>query len=241
MHEEWDAFGDEAANLLYSVQDHLTFFSDDVEGVFGQNISQPDLLAKVVQCVGTTQYNAIKMMQKEHFRHLLDPDLSKEVCDVRARRMGQIYAFVGIEMTRVVAAYRHYSHIICPYMDRVSLGSEDRARFFRVLTTRLMVDLEGQIRGQRDIAQAQQKAIDTIVHLPDTSTTSNDLVRRLLETVAGLEGMMACTLARPDDNGDLQFEVVVGQTLEMHVAILAEQKLVPSIYALNSRGQGPSG
>jgi len=241
MNEDLGAFGPEAAALLDLAQRHFAGLGECFVTAFYEGLARHAGPDDVISRLTPEQFAYTQIKQLKQLRTLLDPRLNECVHQERAIQVGHIHAFTGIEMTWLVDAYELYLKQLLRHIQEWPGASEERAHLRQVLTTRLMADLGGQIRGQHEIAQAQQQAISTITHLLQTTTTFSDLVRRILETLADLPGMMAGTLSRPDGNGDFQYEIVVGRTFENHVASLAGRQLIPSIHGDRPVGQGPSG
>ncbi|HUW98258.1 MAG TPA: EAL domain-containing protein [Acidiferrobacter sp.] len=241
MNEDLDAYGPQAAALLKLTHGYFASLGEYCIAAFYEGLTRHAGPDGVITRLNPEQFAHTQAQQLGQLRALLDPHLNEQAHHEHAIQAGHIHAFTGIETTWLVDAYELYLKQLLRHIQKWPGTSEERAQLRQVLMTRLMADLNGQIRGQHQIAQAQQQATSLITHLPETTTTFSDFIRRVLETLVTLPGMKAGTLARPDGNGDFQYETVAGLTFESHVTSLADLQLIPSIHSDRPLGQGPSG
>ncbi|MHB1567236.1 MAG: EAL domain-containing protein [Acidiferrobacter sp.] len=241
MSDEAGAYGPEAAVLLDRARDYFAAADGRFAAAFyaglARHAGHDDVMARLDPAWSVCVHNE----QQAQLRCLFDPDLDASAHRTKASGVGAIHAFIGIQTPALVDGYALYLERLLEHLQAWSGDPQEREQLRQILIMRLMADLNGQIQGQHRIAHAQQQAIAALAHIPETVTTFNDLARRLLEVLTDLDGVVAGTLTRPDGNGDLQFEIVVGQTARAHGPAMLGRQIIPSIHAETVRGQGPSG
>ncbi len=239
MNSDLDIYGLDAANLLSLARPHLAAIEGDFVGSFYRTLSSHNTPKDILNAIqsGSSQETQPQTL----LSRLIDPHLSAHVQERAANHAGHKYALLGIESTVLVAAYGQSLKMLVRPLAQWPQPEEQRLALQEVLTTRLMTELGHQIRGQRQVSQQQQRIVAAIMNLLEQPMPRNDLIRTILETMTSLEGMMTGTLARPDGNGNLQYEMVVGKTFETHAALLAKWQLIPTIHSGTPNGEGPSG
>ncbi len=239
MNGDLDVYGLDAANLLSLAQPHLATIDGDFMGSFYRALSShntPKDILNALQSASSQETQPQTLLNR-----LIDPYLSAHAHERTANRAGHKHALLGIDGAHLVAAYGQSLKALLRSLEPWLQPQKQRVDIQEILTTRLMTDLCHQINGQRQVLQQQQRIVAAIMHLLEQPIPINDLIRTILETMTSLEGMMAGTLARPDENGNLLYEMVVGKTFERHAALLAKGQLVPTIHGGTPNGEGPSG
>lgn len=241
MADEAGAYGPAVAARLERVRDYFAAAHGRFTAVFQQGLAQHADGDDVMARLAPAWRAHIEDRQHAQLCDLFDPRLDAPTHRARAAGVGEMHAFIGIKTVALVDAYAVYFERLLEHIDAWPGVATEREALRQILTTRLMADLNGQIRGQHRIAQTQHRVIASLAAITETVTTFNDLVRALLTTLTGLDGMVTGSLARPDGNGDLQFEIIVGKTADTHGTIMCERQIVPTIHADTILGQGPSG
>lgn len=239
MNSDLDIYGLGAASLLSLAQPSLVATAGDFIASFYATLADGNTPQGILTALQTELLAEIQ--PQTLFNRLVDPHLSAHAHERAANRAGHLQGLIGIDGSCLVATYGESLKTLLRPLEEWPQTQEQRTTLQGLLTARLMTDLSHQIRGQRQVLQQQQRVVAAIMHLLEQSMPLNDLIRSILETMTSLEGMMAGTLARPDENSTLQYEMVVGKTFETHASLLTQSQLVPTIRAGTPHGDGPSG
>ena len=237
--DDLDAYGPKARALLLLARPHFAALNDGLVIALYKELArhaQPD---DAIARLTPEHYWAVQQQNPLH--HLFDPDPKRHAHQKLADQAGRKHAFLGIESAWLVDAYEQHLKKLLHHLQRWSGKPEDHALLRPIITTRLMANLSAEIAGQHEILRGQQRVVATLMRLLETPATLSDLARSLLDSLISLEGMVAGTLARPDENGTLQYETVVGKTYETHASWFADQQLIPNIHKGSPQGDGPSG
>lgn len=239
MNGDLDIYGLDAAHGLSLAQAHLAAITGDFVDSFYSTLANRNTPQEILSALRSESLQ--ETQPQTLLNRLIDPHLSALVHERAANRAGHKHALLGIDGAHLVAAYGQSLKALLHTLAQSSQPQEQGLALQELLAARLMTELSHQIRGQQQVLQQQQRVVAAIMRLLEQAMPISDLIRVILETMTSLEGMMAGTLARPDENGNLQYEMVVGKTFETHTALLAKRQLVPTIHAGTPNGDGPSG
>ena len=241
MHEDLDPFGPRAACLLRTAQKYVSDKTDQLIAVFEQALLRHAGPKGAIAPLTPKQLTWTLARPLAQLRHLLDPDMDRNAHEAEATATGQIYSFLGVKTSWLVDCYALYLERLLQHLGPWIGAPEERVHIRSVITMRVMSNLGMQVSGQEGLARAEQETVSQISGLLPDATTFNDLIRQTLNLLAALPGMVAGTFARPDSRGDIQYEIVVGETMEDHVASMIAHNVVPTLRDDDPRGQGPSG
>ncbi|MHB8254728.1 MAG: EAL domain-containing protein [Acidiferrobacter sp.] len=237
--DDMEAYGPEACALLTAAQFYFPAVNRDLAETFYKELlghaGPDDVMARL------TPEEFWKTQKHSPLHHLLSPALKRGIHKTRAHKAGQNLALIGINGAWLADTYGRLLKRLSHHIHLWPGPPKDHALLRQTLSARLMTALSGQIAGHHRVLQDQQQAMGIVMRLLETPTTLSDLARDLLEALMGLNGMVAGTLSRPDAAGNLQFEVVVGNSFEAYASSFAAQQLIPSIYGDRPEGRGPSG
>ncbi len=239
MHDAIDAYGPRASEVLGRVRPHTEPLTRDLCAMFHRG-----LLARAGPGDVASQLTPDDFWENlgpHPLSRLLDPDLKEYTLRHSARETGRVLAYIGVENAWLVETFDELISGLRRPIEHWPLP-EKESRFLQdLLVSRLMASLGGIVAGQRQVLKGQQRVVGAITHLIETCTTLSDLARALLETLLTLDGMVAGTFAKPDKNGTMQYEIVVGATTERHASTFANYQRLPNIHGDNPLGRGPTG
>lgn len=241
MNEDVSAFGPEAAALLKTFQPHLVHDTENAIAAFYRGLFRQTHGTDVVRRLTSAQFADTQRPLLAHLRALSSPGLDAGIRRQGAVEIGRTHAFVGIQTSWLIEGYQQYLRRLMQQVQECPGTSEQRRSLRHILTTRLMADMNGQLQGHHGVLRAEQDAIVQMSRLHPTTTLFGGFIKQLLDILTHLDGMVAGTLSRPDAQGDIHYEIVVGESLEHHVGCLIENRLIPTIRDDDPRGQGPSG
>ena len=241
MNEDLDPFGSQARHLLSIARRHVSDINEELISAFYRGLFRHAGPKDVIALLTPEQFAQTQERPLAQLRHILDPDLDRETHDRVAVDIGQIYSFLDIKASWLVDSYALYLERLHQSLEPRIPDPEQRTHIRSAVTMRLMSNLSAHVRGRETLARSEQQAISQISGLLHEAFTLNDRIRRALEILTELPGMITATFARPDSRGDLQHEIVVGKNAERHVASLINENIAPSIHADDPRGRGPAG
>ncbi len=239
MHDAIGAYGPQASERLARIRPYAEAFTRDLCAAFHEGLvaraGRDDVINQLTpddfwECLGSHPLS-----------RLLDADLKEHGVRQSAREMGRVLAYIGVENAWLVETYDELISGLRRAIAEWSLPEQDSRFLQDALVSRLMTSLGGIVAGQRQVIKGQQRVMGSITRLIETCTTLSDLARALLEALLTLDGMVAGTFAKPDRNGTLQYEIVVGATVERHASTFTNYQRLPNIHGDNILGRGPSG
>lgn len=239
MQDVTDAYGPRAAQALAPIRPHAALLTRELCAAFHGGLMARAGRNDVIAQLSPEEF--WRSQGAHPFLRLLDPDLKEHAWRRSAQDMGRTLAHIGAENTWLVETHDDLITGLRRHPLIRSLSAPEQGLFQDILVSRLMALLSGLVTGQRQILQGQQRVMGTITQLIETCTTLGDLARTLLETLLTLDGMVAGTFAKPDENGTLQYEIVAGTTVERHASTFADYQKLPNIHGDNPLGCGPSG
>ncbi|MHB1513435.1 MAG: EAL domain-containing protein [Acidiferrobacter sp.] len=240
MHDAVDAYGPQASDVLGRVPASYTeALTCDLCATFQRGLvaraGADDVISQL------TPDDFWESLGAHPLSRLLDTDLKEHALRQSAREMGRILAYIGVENAWLVETYDELISVLRRHIEHWTLPEQERRFLQDTLVSRLMVSLGGIVAGQRQVMKSQQRVMGAITRLIETCTTLSDLARALLDTLLTLDGMVAGTFAKPDKYGTLQYEIVIGATVERHASTFANYQRLPNIHGDDALGRGPSG
>ncbi len=239
MHDAIDAYGPQSSYVLDRVQPYAEALTRDLCTAFREGLvaraGTEDIISQL------TPDDFWKSLGTQPLSRLLDANLKEHTLRQSAREMGRALAYIGVENTWLVDTYDELILGLRRHIERWILPEQERHFLQDALVSRLMASLGGIVAGQRQVLKGQHRVMGDITRLIETCTTLSDLARALLDTLLTLDGMVAGTFAKPDKHGTLQYEIVVGATVERHASTFTNYQRLPNIHSDNMLGRGPSG
>lgn len=181
----------------------------------------------------------LQVRQCEHVLALLGADAGLAARRAASREVGRIHAEVGVEMDWFVEALVDLLQTILRLLEPHA-AELDHAAAQALVTERFMGDLHAVVSGYRDVDQAESAVLLAVTRAVGDAETVADLSQGVLDHLAALPGVVACFLARPDDDGCLQFEVGAGQAADAFLAAGDPATRITTDQGSPS-GVGPSG
>ena len=208
---------------------------------FYARIGRRPRVAEVLARLTPVELERLVVRQTEHLSGLLDPAAEPTVLHDRSRGMGRMYALCGVDMDWYADAAALCRRALDGLVEELVDPAEAPA-IQVALAQRFMDDLHGALLGFRDIDAAQNRVMLQAISVVAESRTVPDLVRGVLESVTGLEGLSAGFFARPDADGVIQFEIGAGPSVEDFLADVTEHGPPEiSVHGDRSSGCGPVG
>lgn len=205
---------------------------------FDEGRSHPDLAA----LIGSMTEADAEHLRTSHAAHLrfLTSDVSDAVIAARARRSGRVHAELGIGAPIYARALAQYRKAVVATLADWSTES-DRIAVWGLVNQRVLVELEAHLEGHSETtARAGAVAVE-IGKATTRAATVADLARGVLREMATLPGVTIGCFGRPNDDGEFQFEVAVGERVTEFLAASSEDGNVGSGAGESWASEGPRG
>ena len=237
-----DAYGSSISGALQQIAEPVARLAEQFTAHFYEALSSAAQTARVFERLSPAEFSSLQQRQARHLIMLLAPDLTGQGHQVEAERAGKAHALVGVDILWLIEAFSLYQQEIHQLLRPLVQEAEQRELLMRVLSRRILLDLEGQVASYRRIDVETALALSQIDQHVLTAANFPDLVRGVMETIGGLDGEVSVFFARADANGQLQIEASFGVAVERY-QLAMEAGRVPKISTDPSQaaGQGPGG
>ena len=237
-----DVYGGWVASVLERIQQPVARLAEQFIAGFYELLASSEQSQKVLERLSPAEFDHLQQRQAKHLIFLISPELTRESHRREAERAGKLHALVGVDTLWLIEAYNLYQEKLFDLVEQLVPRSEEREQLIRVLSRRILLDIEGQVASYERIHRAISQAFLRVDHSTLAAANLADLVRESMEAIGSLEGDVCLFLARPDSNGDLQVEASFGTAAERYHRAM-ESREVPKIStdATIPAGQGIGG
>ncbi len=166
----------------------------------------------------------------------MDPATDRETLHRHAREIGQVHALVGVDGALMIQAIAIYQARLTDRLAAQSLRPIDRQHLISVATVRLQEDMAVQMEARGETIAAY---FDVLLRRPPRSDAPwVDAAQARLDALAGLPGILAVGLLRPDAEG--RFQVLASSSaVGLSFARIREASaIVPMLDTARPEGQG---
>ncbi|MDA8262392.1 MAG: PAS domain S-box protein [Actinomycetota bacterium] len=167
-----------------------------------------DLLARL----SDEELIRLKQGHRRAFAMLLDPRRPDDELEAEARRVGLAHFMASVrasDMLRLVADFGEAFH---SRAHQLGLGPEDSEALIAVLRRRLSLVLRVSAAEMERLDEGVAQRVALLAETVRTAPTRADLVRRCLEVVSGIDGIVGVAYGRIDDSGEIVLEPYSGVT-----------------------------
>ena len=237
-----DAYGESIAAALSPIKEPIARFSEQFVAAFYDALSSAAQTAELINRLSPSEFSTLRRHQVQHLIMLLDPALTGPAHVARAERVGRAHALVGVDILWVVEAFSLYQQQIHQILGPLVPASEQREHIMRVVSRRILLDLEGQVSSLRRVEVETALALSQIEQHARGAANLADLIRSVMATIGRLDGDVCGFFARADAGGQLQIEASFGVAADRyHQAMEAGRIPKISIDPAAGAGQGPGG
>ncbi len=173
--------------------------------------------------------------QRAYLDTVVDPRTGRDALQRAARAIGVIHALGGVSGSVLARAAVQYRTMLAERISALRLPPSRRTALLQLLEARLRDELQAQFAAGEEVTQAYLGAFSR-PH-PPAGARWPEALRRELDAIGALPGIIAATLLRPDRNGTLVLErcACAGNLAEA----LFGEGAAPEIDAASPRGHGP--
>ena len=151
---------------------------------------------------------ALERRQRAYLDTIVAPDTTRETLLQRARKVGVIHALGGVSGSMLARAAVQYRTLLAERIAALRLASSRRSALLQLLESRLRDELQAQFAAGEEVTQAYLSAFSR-PH-PPVGVRWPDALRRELDSIGALPGIVAAALLRPDRGGTLVLERCAG-------------------------------
>ena len=231
----FDAFGSDAREFMRGLVPHVHTVAEKFSASFYRELESHSESAEVLACLSAAEYQALARNQSAHLCFLLDPHTAAQQVQEAAQRLGAVHALIGVSGAWMMRAMGMYRDILRTHLDASLLSARTRYRALQAADTRLQLDIESQLQAMQSILDQYQMLLARPM---DGRALAADWIQAELNALAGLPGIRAAVLLRPDVQNRLVFERAAGEGVDGLVDAFRVRELYPTLDPRNVRGQG---
>ena len=217
-----DPYAPAARQLLGECAPVLGQVVERFVGEFYASTQRDPETAGVLDALSSCGVDRLQELHAEHLRALFAPDMGAEAASRRSARAGLVHALVGVEPWHLIQPSGEFRRLAAEVLSTSHLPARARQEVLRVVEDRLQTDLREQARALAHTRQAYFAALGAPLAAGATTTRWADALRDLIDPIAGLPGILACCVTRPDAQSRFQVEGAAGTCGAEIAALLRE-------------------
>jgi diguanylate cyclase (GGDEF)-like protein len=231
-----DPYGAEATRLLTAttaVWPAVTAaFIDD----FYRSLAGQPLAASILAALSPAEAARLRTRQAGYLMRLMEPAADREMLHRQARIVGEIHALVGVDGALMIQAMAIYQARLADRLAAQPLRPIDRQHLISVASARLQEDMAVQMEARNATIAAY---FDVLLRRPPRSDAPwVDAAQARLDALAGLPGILAAGLLRPDADGRFQVLASSSAVGLSFSRIREASEIVPVLDPARPEGQG---
>ena len=236
------AYGKRARLLLQQIQ---AFVQETVAGfaaTFYEELARREPTATVLARFTPDELAILQEKQTQHLVRLLSPTLTVREHFERSKWIGRAHEMVGVDLPAVLEGYHLYQRKIQVMLPKCGLDARRQDAVGRILTQRLMLEMEAQSISHYEIDVETTQLISDLEKRIQNASTLADVLNGATLALAGLDAVLTCLISRPDPRGNLLIEAAAGSAGRKYVDAM-QGGLIPvvRIDAQTAAGLGPTG
>ncbi len=221
-----EPYAQPARLLLAQSQLHLEIIEEDfIEGFYATLHQNPDMQA-LLSVLSPAELAELKKRQRAHLRLLLDPDTGQDLVQTTGAALGQAHALAGVSGAWLAQSQMSYRNLLAQRLGRTMMPPRERQRLLQVVEARLQDDLHAQLRASQ---QTVADYMGILAHgMPPPGTLWIDAMRREIEGLGALPGVLSAACFRLDSAGVFQLEADAGPQGAAVRAIVLDHRYSPA-------------
>ncbi len=231
----FDAFGEEARELMRTLAPHLDALAEKFTIAFYQELETQAGCQSILAALSEDEIDALKRKQTAHLRFLLDPRATEDEVIGTAQQLGTAHGLIGVTGAWMTWAVGMYRDLLRAHLDGMLFTARTRYRILRAADIRLQRDLENQLHATQDVLEQYQALLARPI---GGRTLATDWIAVELDALAALPGMRVALVWRPDPKNWLVVERASGERADALVEAFRERDLHPTLDPRDARGRG---
>lgn len=232
-------YGEVATSVLAECRDDWTpRLPAIVDGFCGQLYAH-DGIATLLALLPVSDLARFRARLLVHLQVLVRPELTDAVHRERAYRAGVLYAACGLEEVWLLEVVDELRNILASVLG--GMGRSGR-RALAVLLQRLGMERQWQLESMRELQRKRVAVMAQLNALAWSAESYLGLIQGTADILAGHQEFLACSVGRPDRDGELTYEAAAGKAFTRYLRALASGRAAPiGVRSGRPDGQGPSG
>ena len=221
-----EPYAQPARLLLAHTQLHLEIIEGDfIESFYATLYQNPDMQS-LLSVLSTAELDELKKRQRAHLRMLLHPDTSQELVQATGAALGRAHAMAGVSGAWLAQSQMNYRNLLAERLGRTMMPPRERQRLLQVVDARLQDDLHAQLRASQQTVADYMGILAQA--LPPPGTLWIDAMRREIESLGALPGILSAACFRLDSGGLFQLEADAGPQSPAIRAIVLDHRYSPA-------------
>ena len=211
-----DVYGGGVAPILEQIQLSVERLAEQFTGSFYELLASSEQNRKVLARLSPGEFEYLQQQQARHLILVMSPELTQKAHRREAERAGRAHALVGVDTLWLIETYTLYQQKLFELLEQLVPGNDEREQLVRIISRRILLDIEGQVTSYERIHRAISQAFLRVDQNVLAAANLADLMRESMAAIGSLEGDVCLFLARPDASGDLQVEASFGAAAERY-------------------------
>ncbi len=209
------AYGEDVAAILAdpAIQGAVEEASARFADRFYDALFRRDSTSQILSRLEPAEVAHLKRRFAQHFALLLSPNLTKYAHYSWARKIGVVHERIGLDLPTLLEAYHSYQDEVLALV-RAWLPGDAQCRQRELLASallrRTMLDMEAQSLSHDEAHGKLSAIISRLTRLVREAANPADFLQGCVDTLARVDGVDVCLVARPDSQGVLRVEVIGG-------------------------------
>jgi EAL domain-containing protein (putative c-di-GMP-specific phosphodiesterase class I) len=235
-----EIYGATASHALQSLGEQTRARITDFVGSFYGSLMQFSDTQRILDRLTPESFKALQEKQAQHLTRLVDPNLEASEHRADAERLGRVHCLVGVDMLWLVESYGLYQQALHHLLQEGD--AEHRPKTQRILDRRLLLDLEAQSAGYRQIDAELSMALANIQQQGNLPRSAIDLYRGAIKALCSIDGVVAAFIGRVGLQGVLEIEAFDGPQAKPYLSAMQEGVIPPIriIERAETATEGPS-
>ena len=234
-------YGVDAAVWLRTVQGVVDWRATKFAERFLATLSGSSEGAQILGALDAETLEHLRVRQAAHLRLLFSPELTLSAHQAAARQAGRVHALMGVSLPLLISSFALYQSELQDELLPL-IASPGHEQILRIVSRRILVDLQAQARSFDDIDREVVQAMSAIDRLAQESDHLADLARGAMDLIGRLDGNLSAFFGRCDAAGELHIEASCGLSgRRYHEAMMSGEAPKISVDAQRETGQGPGG
>lgn len=235
-----NVYGSTVSQALQGLGEQAGASISNFVGSFYGSLIEFSETQRILDRLTPESFKALQGKQVQHLAMLISPDLEATEHRAKAEQVGRIHALVGVDMLWLIESYGLYQQALHHLLQEAE--AEQQRHIQRILDRRLLLDLEAQSAGYRQIDSELSTALATIQRQTLLARSAIDLYYGALNAICSIDGCVAAFSGRVGTQ--CVFEIEASAGAQAYAYLIAMQKgLVPPIHILDQADvsvDGPS-
>ncbi len=228
---EWDKRSIEVPEELIAsaIDDYLEYFY----GTFAVEDEASSYFALML----ASDVTSLRIFHRKFVSEILSPATDLAKTNELLSQLGRIHARVGIRPVWMLKTNREFTEILTRALDGSNLPQTVTSGYLRSALQRLDAVTQSVLESEEELDEQIEELNREIDSAVANTNNSVDLIRTLVTSVSKLHGVVSADFARPDKQGNLQFQYS-SRDQDENFILYAENGELPKVSIAPSAANG---